>query len=88
MGVAATVHDGTHIYNVTRTSPSANSESGYRWVHLLKRKGREWIFVSFIVKEKKYYKGGFASAESASRYVQAWHQQILDQEGISDPRNE
>lgn len=78
---------GTNLYVVTKTTPDANNlTTGYRWVRKTRKKGREYYHAVFFVCGKRYYKGGFASAESASEWAQEEHALALAAHGIQDPR--
>ena len=78
---------GTNLYTVTKTTPDAdNMTTGYRWVRKTRKKGREYYHAVFWVCGKRYYKGGFDSAESASEWAQKEHALALEANGIKDPR--
>lgn len=85
LGVAATVQDGVQVYSATREKANANSSTGCRWAHVIKRKNGDFIYAAFDVRGKRYYRGGFESPESAHAWALEEHRRILLKEGIERP---
>lgn len=84
--IPVNVVGGTQVYTVTREDPNRGNSTGYRGVRYYKN--RNVYAVQFIVKGARYFKYGFCSAEEAHIYYEAWHDQILREQKIKDPRKE
>lgn len=70
--------DGVQVYTAMREEPNRNNvESGFRWVRVMKRTPRNFIYVQFHVKGKRYYKGGFDTVESAHEWAKKAHADAL-----------
>lgn len=82
MGVAALVQDGVNVALARKTTPNVDSTTGYRWVRVLKRRGKEFIFAVFYIQGRRYYRGGFATRESAYRWARQKHAEVLSALGI------
>lgn len=85
-GVKKTISDGINLYTATREKANAGKAIPLRWVRVLDRRPTPFIFAYFIIKGKRYYKGGFDSPESAYQWALKEHRRVLDREGIVDPR--
>lgn len=86
LAVKKNVVDGVQVYTATRTEPNADNETGYRWVRVLYRSSGNFIFATFYVRGKRYYRGGFETTYSAHLWAEAEHKKVLQAEGIKDPR--
>ena len=80
------VIDGVNVYSATKETPNVNNSTGYRWVVIQEKKGKQYIKAIFYIRGKRYYKGGFLSPESAHEWAKAEHERVLNQEGIQNPR--
>lgn len=80
-------HGNIQVFVTTKESPNAGNESGYRWVRVVRRKGREWIYAKFQIGGIQYYRAGFASREAAHDWAKSVHAAVLDEFGIENPRN-
>ena len=85
-GTAASHKDGIEIYAVTRTEPNADNTTGYRWVRVQRRHGKEFIYATWRIQGRRYYKGGFATVEDAWKWAEQEHARQLEEMGITDPR--
>lgn len=85
-GVEKSIAAGTQLYVATKESPNSNNETGFRWVRVLKRRGKEFIFASFTFRGQRYYRGGFSNKESAYEWALDEHRKLLAEAGITDPR--
>lgn len=74
------IEDGANVMLVNKIEPNANSETGYRWVRHLKKP--DWYFYSFRVRGKRYYKGGYTTAQSCYKDALAEHDRVLKNEDI------
>lgn len=87
IAIDSTVKDGTQLYVVSKSTPNAGNKSGYRWVRVIHRKNApDWFYAVFWIRGERYYRGGFASAESASFWAQDEHRRLLEMLGIKNPR--
>lgn len=86
LGVAANVVDGVNIATANREEANANSTTGLRWVRILMRNGKPFIFAVFFVRGKRYYRGGFESPESAHAWALEEHRRALEQENVPNTR--
>ena len=87
IGVSKTVIDGVQVYTATQTAPNRNNSIGYRWVHITYKKWNRFIYATFYIRGKRYYKGGFSSPESAHAWAEQEHARILVEENVQNPRN-
>jgi len=76
----ANIEDGANVMLVNKIAPNANSETGYRWVRHLKKP--DWYFYTFVVRGKRYYKGGYTTAESCYKDALNEHDRVLQEENI------
>lgn len=86
LAIPKTIIDGVNVYTATKETPNANNSTGYRWVVIQQRKGKQHIIARFYIRGKRYYKGGFLSPESAYKWAKAEHDRVLKQECIQNPR--
>lgn len=84
--IPVNVQKGVQVYVATKDTPNRDNLRGYRWVRVINRNGRQWIYALFQVQGKKYYRGGFNSLESAHDWAEMEHRRVLESLGIENPR--
>lgn len=84
-GVAKSIVDGCNVYTATRTTPNSDNTTGYRWVRVQHRGNGDFIFASFVIKGKRYYRGGFSTPSSAYAWAVDAHEKALKAESVEAP---
>lgn len=80
-------HGNIQVFVATKETPNKNNEiSGYRWVHVVRRKGKEWFYAKFQIGGIVFYRGGFERRESAYEWAKKVHAAVLQEFGIENPR--